>query len=560
MHIFSRLVLDSKRGNQKILFFSFQIVMIICGKSNNITTSRWVLAIFMRGDGMRKQVLRTVLATATAFSIAAMPALTVCAEDVTEPVMVERGTEEIDGGVNVTLSKYQGNALYAGNEGELIIDGDVSITRPDASYAMPVSAYYDSSIWIKGDYKYESNYNGFASISNDGSTIVIDGNYDSNQYGAKLVDGNIYVDGDLSAECDALNLQNLYEDSKEYAVVDGTVTSKNGNAIAINSYKSSKETVERLVDQLPDIAVFALDAKDDEHLISADGLAGINNLPEAEAAAIKQEAVDLLSAAINYIIRTEGTDFSFEGEGLKTASDFGIDDPDKDFTTTRYGETFTATVASNYVVEGNNSVEVEKISDGVYSVKLIDHKGGILLKATALSSGPDQPLVIVVPESEESSGSDSESSSSESSAVSYSAIPVGAITISLPRTTAATAVAAAGPAVLGAIREPARAVTLKMAKLTDAQYKDAVIKNISDTPAGGLFRMETDRIATLDRAMLETFAKRGSVDMEVLFPLGSEKISVTIPAGYDINKLLDNKGYCGYLRLLALLGGEIVTQ
>ena len=35
---------------------------------------------------MRKQVLRTVLATATAFSIATTPALTVCAEDVTEPI------------------------------------------------------------------------------------------------------------------------------------------------------------------------------------------------------------------------------------------------------------------------------------------------------------------------------------------------------------------------------------------------------------------------------------------------------------------------------------------
>jgi hypothetical protein len=33
-----------------------------------------------------------------------------------------------------------------------------------------------------------------------------------------------------------------------------------------------------------------------------------------------------------------------------------------------------------------------------------------------------------------------------------------------------------------------------------------------------------------------------------------------IPAGYDINKLLDNQGYCGFLRLFALLGGEIVDK
>lgn len=60
--------------------------------------------------------------------------------------------------------------------------------------------------------------------------------------------------------------------------------------------------------------------------------------------------------------------------------------------------------------------------------------------------------------------------------------------------------------------------------------------------------------------MLEAFAKKGNVDMEVLFPLGGKKLSVMIPAGYDINKLLDNKGYCGFLRLLAILGGEIVTK
>ena len=54
--------------------------------------------------------------------------------------------------------------------------------------------------------------------------------------------------------------------------------------------------------------------------------------------------------------------------------------------------------------------------------------------------------------------------------------------------------------------------------------------------------------------------ERDNVDMEVLFLLGSKKISVVIPAGYDINKPLDNKGYCGFLRLLALLGGEVVAE
>ena len=157
--------------------------------------------------------------------------------------------------------------------------------------------------------------------------------------------------------------------------------------------------------------------------------------------------------------------------------------------------------------------------------------------------------ITVVPSEGESGSQSSETSSAE--------IPTDAIAIALPATSQATAVATSGreaTAVAAGGREAARAITLKMAKLTDAQYKDAVIKNLSATPAGGLFRLETDRISCFDRAMLETFAKRSNVDMEVLFPLGSKKISVVIPAGYDINKLLDNKGYCGFLRLFALLG------
>ncbi|MBE5837859.1 right-handed parallel beta-helix repeat-containing protein [Butyrivibrio sp.] len=157
--------------------------------------------------------------------------------------------------------------------------------------------------------------------------------------------------------------------------------------------------------------------------------------------------------------------------------------------------------------------------------------------------------ITVVPSEGESGSQLSGSSSAE--------IPTDAIAIALPATSQATAVATLGreaTAVAAGGREAARAITLKMAKLTDAQYKDAVINNLSATPAGGLFRLETDRISCFDRAMLETFAKRSNVDMEVLFPLGNKKISVVIPAGYDINKLLDNKGYCGFLRLLALLG------
>ena len=157
-----------------------------------------------------------------------------------------------------------------------------------------------------------------------------------------------------------------------------------------------------------------------------------------------------------------------------------------------------------------------------------------------------------------SGGDDNESP--QSAPDSSSADPIqGAITV-VKASSTTPSLGAGTLSSAGSGRIADRAVNFKMSALSDAQYKQAVIENIGATPAGGLFRLETDRISCFDRAMLETFAKRSNVDMQVLFPLGKTKISVVIPAGYDINKLLDNNGYCGFLRLLALLGGEIITK
>ncbi len=145
-----------------------------------------------------------------------------------------------------------------------------------------------------------------------------------------------------------------------------------------------------------------------------------------------------------------------------------------------------------------------------------------------------------------------------SAAVTEAEIPEGAVTI-LPITTmSAGTTQAAGPAVLGASRmnSVSRAMGLKMAQLTGAQYKKVLISNINQTAAGGTLRVEFDRVACLDRAMLEAFAKNGNIDMEVVFPYKGKKLSVVIPGGTDINSLLDKKGYCGFLRLADLLGAE----
>lgn len=131
-------------------------------------------------------------------------------------------------------------------------------------------------------------------------------------------------------------------------------------------------------------------------------------------------------------------------------------------------------------------------------------------------------------------------------------VPAGALRVAVPygRKTIA-------PAVEGA-PSPSKAVSIKVSELTDVQYKETIIQNISSTPMGGMLRIETDKAACFDRAMLETFAKRASVDLEVIFPVNGQMVRVVVPAGCNINNLLDKYGYCGFERLASILGSEVV--
>ncbi|WP_034443524.1 hypothetical protein [Butyrivibrio sp. AE2032] len=73
---------------------------------------------------------------------------------------------------------------------------------------------------------------------------------------------------------------------------------------------------------------------------------------------------------------------------------------------------------------------------------------------------------------------------------------------------------------------------------------------------GGAFNIETDRVTCFDSKMIEAFAARPDVDVNVVFTYGGKRLKVTIPAGYNVKTLLDSNGYCGFLRLLSILGGE----
>lgn len=518
---------------------------------------------------MIKQVLRTALATAMALSFAVMPALTVCAEEVTEPIYIRREDKNVEGDLDITLEQSGSSLGYAVHvsNGSLIVSGDVTIDDPNnAIRGTGIRTSIGSDVEIEGDYTVNGGGENpiAAATSSDGSIIAVSGFVNSNSDGISVTSsGNVFVGKDLNAKSNGLNLTVDKDSNRSNVVICGTLNTEEGPAINLKGIYY--HTPEGIAGIIPNVAVYEIKSPDNVDMITTNDFIG-------GSVAIK-EVKEAFEKSINYIIHTGGGDVELSGAGLKRAEDFGVDDPDIKFTTARIGEAFYAYVADNYEITGNDRVSVNYVGPGQYSITLTDKRGGIVLTAAAIipdpvpepepgtDPGPNpqpQPQQVVFIINDGSSGSGAEISRSDSSynPESYSYIPLDAVNVSVPRTSASAALAGAGPSVLGANRTPSRTVTFKMSRLTDAQYKETVIKNINATPSGGLLRIETDKVACFDRAMLEAFAKKGNVDMEVLFPVGGKKISVMIPMGIDINELLDEKGYAGFLRLLAIIGGE----
>lgn len=106
--------------------------------------------------------------------------------------------------------------------------------------------------------------------------------------------------------------------------------------------------------------------------------------------------------------------------------------------------------------------------------------------------------------------------------------------------------------------KPAQTISFSVGKVTPQQYKEAVINNVASVPANGALNLVTDKPSVIDYKMVEALSARSDIDVNVVFNYGGKRYKVVIPAGYDMKSLLDKNGYCGFLRLLAVLGGETI--
>lgn len=103
-----------------------------------------------------------------------------------------------------------------------------------------------------------------------------------------------------------------------------------------------------------------------------------------------------------------------------------------------------------------------------------------------------------------------------------------------------------------------KTVSLELSKVTPEQYVEVIRNTVQSVPMQGVAVIETNEVATFDRHIVEAMAERPDVSYTIVFKDAGVKKRVIIPAGYDVQSLLDENGYCGFLRLAAILGFTII--
>ena len=463
-----------------------------------------------------------------------------------------------DSTIDVEGSVDGGTAgAYANDKSNITIDGDVSGT------GIAVGAL-SSTVIINGD------------VTSDGSEPCEYGDLFFFGTGIATQASRVFVGGNVTARYNGVEIglypeEDEYDDenddgtdSETYVVIKGTITAENGIAIAA----WDTDTADDVMNALPTLYIYQI-ASENPILI------GNESMDNDALAALTQTVAE----NINYIITS---DDAITIDPTSAASYM-------DFYTTRLNNAFTFTVADGYEFNTNHSdtfTTVYNEATGKWTATLTSVNGGINLTTINPNGGANEEGNNEQNQNEnpdnhngqngnadnnndqnghDGNADDNNDRNNDQDIVSLSAdqapsientgfygAPLGAITVS-----SGAGLSNAAPAVEGGAA-PSRVLSLNVSELTPAQLQTAVVDNISSTPSGGTLRIETTAASCFDQKMLETFAQKGDIDIEVLFTYGGKKLRVVIPAGYDITKLLDEKGYCGYLRLADILGATEV--
>ena len=468
------------------------------------------------------------------------------------------------------------------NGGEVTVNGDVSspnLTSLDKEGKSETTnsaaeVFKNSSVTINGDVT--SNGNGIkASGSNatmtigdtseDGSkgnvtaektAIIAEGESTTKVYGdvtgSTAIDmqnnSNVLVEGTVSYTENGIVINETSSSDNGQVKLLGTLTdtsdSKDNSAIVVTT--KSGDTFEDITSKLPNIVVYEI--TDDTNLVSV----------VTDDENISKDVEEYIRNNIQYIIKHDDEDENaikyissknYTSYMSSSLSDKEVVDNDSSILTMTVNSAIKVAVQEGYTVTAGDNVTVTDLGNGVYEIRLNNNKGGVSIKAHLIGGR-------VVAENTETVSDDEPRTESETPSVpfifaKFTVSPTGANAL---------------PTVLGAyIGEEASNVPVQATKvvkvpagnLTAIEYKNAFIKTVTEAPKDATVILETAMCSCLDKAMVDALATRPDVSVQIVFPkdkTGAENYSVTIPAGYDVNSLVDANGYCGFMYLNSLFG------
>lgn len=468
------------------------------------------------------------------------------------------------------------------NGGEVTVNGDVSspnLTSLDKEGKSETTnsaaeVFKNSSVTINGDVT--SNGNGIkASGSNatmtigdtseDGSkgnvtaektAIIAEGESTTKVYGdvtgSTAIDmqnnSNVIVEGTVSYTENGIVINETSSSDNGQVKLLGTLTdtsdSKDNSAIVVTT--KSGDTFEDITSKLPNIVVYEI--TDDTNLVSV----------VTDDENISKDVEEYIRNNIQYIIKHDDEDENaikyissknYTSYMSSSLSDKEVVDNDSSILTMTVNSAIKVAVQEGYTVTAGDNVTVTDLGNGVYEIRLNNNKGGVSIKAHLIGGR-------VVAENTETVSDDEPRTESETPSVpfifaKFTVSPTGANAL---------------PTVLGAyIGEEASNVPVQATKvvkvpagnLTAIEYKNAFIKTVTEAPKDATVILETAMCSCLDKAMVDALATRPDVSVQIVFPkdkTGAENYSVTIPAGYDVNSLVDANGYCGFMYLNSLFG------
>jgi len=379
-------------------------------------------------------------------------------------------------------------------------------------------------------------------IYTDGEgNIVVGGNVSGQDYGISITtsypdkngrSGSIVVLGTIKADEVGINIGSDYE--MDYYIEDETGTTEEKNEKAGKAFAK----------EIPEITVYAIDAP---KAITDGRYEDGDTIRNYDA---YQVAYNTIVNAINYIIKQD--DASNEQYGIRVnATQSTV--AEQDILTTKINQAFgvAANLPEGYTIDGGNNVTVVDNGDGTFSLTLNDVRGGINIKAVlrpvAEAAQEETSYEVVVEEVASQTQEKAEPQAQEEGVV-----VTNANSASSDQKTAELVSKVSGD-------RPAQTATFNFGKISVAQYKDAVIANVQSVPQNGALNIISNKLSVFDTAMMQAISSRSDVDVNVVFSYGGKQYKVVIPAGYDVMSLLDEHGYCGYLRLLAVLGGQEIA-